>query len=959
MKKVQKTMALFLALCLTVTALCLPVTAADLESKYGEPINFEYKSDADYSNYLKLNESMPSPIVDISLKAADATARGEGDFQTVSLDGRDNAVMFPEQSTWMEWTVNVEEEGMYSIGLVYNTGADALSDIDVKLKINGEEPFNQASRFLLFRVWEDTSDILFDNRGNNLKPESRVISKWQYYEFNDLEGLFYGAFQFHLNAGANTITLETDGRVLYVDEIKVFNKEPLKSYNQVKAEYSKKGYKEVTDKTIKFQAETPTERSHSTIYAVADKTSPSTEPADPSKIRLNTIGGENWQTYGYWISWDFDVEEDGLYNISLKYKQDILSGLFTSRKVYIDDEIPFSELEQVRFGYGDDWQMKTLGNDDEDFLFYLDKGKHSLKMEVTYGDMAEVIRKINDELYVLNDMYYRIIMISGSSPDKYRDYKFENKIENLVETFTGAADNLQVELDKLRELSGGNGKELSVLEETIYEIRAMAADPSIIKNKLENYKTNISSLSSWIFDVMNQPLQLDYITIHSSDIKLQKASAGFWKSFWFGVQNFFYSFVEDYNIISNENTDKKSVKVWVSLGRDQVGVLKDLIVGDFTPKTGIDIQLELVQGSLIEATLAGRGPDVALMVGVSDPVNYAIRGALVDLSQFPDFEEYTSENFHPSSLAPFYLQGGYYAIPDTQTFDMLFYRKDILTDLGLGVPNTWDQFKRMVPIINQNNMIVGFAASNATQLGSIPSIFSAMLYQNGGSYYKENRMETAFDSDIAKEAFKEMTDYYVTYEFPLSYDFYSRFRTGELPLAITGYTTYNQLSVAAPEIKGLWDMAPIPGTVQEDGTLSRKEASTVAGCIMFKKTVDKESAWEFMKWFTSPDIQASYGTELEKIMGPAARYATANVHAFEKLPWSLSEQEKIKEQWDEIVGIPEIPGSYYTTRGLQNAYRTVVNEKGNPYEALAEWNRDINAEIIRKHKEFGLYKEEE
>lgn len=48
------------------------------------------------------------------------------------------------------------------------------------------------------------------------------------------------------------------------------------------------------------------------------------------------------------------------------------------------------------------------------------------------------------------------------------------------------------------------------------------------------------------------------------------------------------------------------------------------------------------------------------------------------------------------------------------------------------------------------------------------------------------------------------TRFYTDYSFPLTYDFYNRFRTGEMPLGLAPYSMYNTLSALAPELDGLW-----------------------------------------------------------------------------------------------------------------------------------------------------------
>ena len=68
----------------------------------------------------------------------------------------------------------------------------------------------------------------------------------------------------------------------------------------------------------------------------------------------------------------------------------------------------------------------------------------------------------------------------------------------------------------------------------------------------------------------------------------------------------------------------------------------------------------------------------------------------------------------------------------------------------------------------------------------------------------------------AVEAFTKWTKFYTVYDFDQTYDAFTRFRTGEMPMLLQNYAFYNQLSVAAPEIKGLWSFAHVPGSYVTD-----------------------------------------------------------------------------------------------------------------------------------------------
>ena len=120
----------------------------------------------------------------------------------------------------------------------------------------------------------------------------------------------------------------------------------------------------------------------------------------------------------------------------------------------------------------------------------------------------------------------------------------------------------------------------------------------------------------------------------------------------------------------------------------------------------------------------------------------------------------------------------------------------------------------------------------------------------------------------------------------------------------------------------------------------------------------QQEAWEFAKWWTSADAQYNYGVELESVMGASARYATANLEAFEQIPWNSEMYEILSQQMAWGRGIPQVPGSYYMPRNVNNAFRRVVISKDDAKETLFDYVYTINEELTSKRKEFGLDVEE-
>uniref|UniRef100_A0A7C5V0J3 Extracellular solute-binding protein n=1 Tax=Caldicellulosiruptor owensensis TaxID=55205 RepID=A0A7C5V0J3_9FIRM len=873
--------------------------------------------------------------------------------------GRKNVLLWEKDGGWVEWKVHISEAGLYNMALDYYPLPGKGLGIELAVMIDGKIPYKEARKVTFNRVWKDTTGIRKDKKDNDLRPKCEEEPMWQQADFIDTEGFYNRSLPFYFTEGEHTIRIVSIREPFALRQLIIYNPERLPSYD----EYIKNN--SMNDKIakniiIKVQGEKPYLKSDPILYPTYDRTDPATEPYHVSKIRLNTIGQWNWRYPGMWISWKVEVPEDGYYKIAIKVRQNFVRGLSVHRKLYIDGKIPFKEAEDIEFPYSIRWYIKTIGEKNKPYLVYLTKGVHEIKLEATLGSFTELLSRVETTAIGLNDIYRKIIMITGASPDLYRDYFLEEQIPGLVKTLLKYAGELEEEAALFEKLAGQKGGEAEFLRRVALQLRSMAEDTDTIPARISNFRDNLSGLSSWLAYRRDQPLEIDYILVASPDAKLPSPTASIASKFVNSLKSFIYSFIEDYNNIGEVYEGQKVIKLWVGGGRDQAQIIRDLINDSFTPQTGIKVNVSLVQAGLIEAILAGKGPDVVLTVSRGQPVNLAARGALVDLSKFKDFDE-VKKRFAPTALVPYTYNGGVYGLPVTQDFYMMFYRKDILKELNIDVPQTWDDMYRVIAKLQRYNLQVGLPYQRIDALEAIDAglgarnLFPTLLLQFGGSFYDKTKTRTLLDRPEAVAAFKTWTDFYTKYNLPLIYDFYNRFRTGEMPIGIAPYTTYNLLATAAPEIRNEWAMAPIPGVKKANGEIDRSTGASGTACIILKKSKNKEACWEFLKWWTSDETQMQFGKELEMLMGTAARYNTANLKAFQRLPWNKEELESLEAQWKYVEEIEEVPGSYYITRSIDSAFSAVVYQGINPRESLWKYTKEINDELERKRIELSTY----
>ena len=958
MKRLQSGLSVLLALLIALPF--FPGTTAlaqDAQTNENIP-DYSGRSDG-FVRYLAAIADRPAADVTLTLNAADAAL---SPTLSEKLEG-ESAVQI-ESGGYVEWTFSADKSGVYEIGLSYCASEGKGRKPQITLELDGHVPYTEASHYELSRVYRDAGPIEQNDKGDDLIPEQVEVERWQNRSLLDTAGLSGRCLCLYLSEGVHTLRLTCDSESLYVRTLTLSPGSTVPTDAEKAETYQKEGYRQVEGFFKIYQAETALEKSDVVLYPTYDRTSPATQPYDAVRVRRNTIGKGNWSEPGMWISYLIDdIPEDGLYYITFKFRQADAIGVTTFRNIYINDSIPSQAYQNVPFPYGVDWNQKTVVDENgEPCPVYLTAGENELRMEVSLGPYVEAMQMVDDSIYELNRLYTQIVMITGTTPDSYRDYELDKEIPGLLDAFQEQADALYAAASLFESLGGEEKSQSEDILGMARRLESLIREPRSIQKRLSSFREGISALSSWLYDRTSQPLELDYLIVHSAGQDLPSPRASFWQQVTHFFKTFFASFLEDYNTVGGDGTGE-SVTVWANIGRDQIQVIKNLVVDQFTPKTGIDVTLSVVQTGFIEATLAGRGPDVAIGMARGQPVNLACRNALLPFDAYKGFEG-MQKRFADTALVPYQYNGQTYAIPCTQTFFMLFYRKDILSEMGIAVPQTWTDIMETVPKLQRSHMTIGLpyaviSAATAVDNGlGAKDLFATLLLQNGGTFYNEDHSATQLDSEASMSAFKTWSDFYTKYGFDLVYDFYTRFSTGEMPIGIASYEMFNTLSVAAQEIRGLWGMAPVPGTIREDGTVDRSEAGAGSAAVIFKKAASPDNCYQFVDWWTSNETQTDFCTAVENQLGPGGRYATANIAAFSAQPWSSEELTMLTTQRENVVELPEIPGSYYVSRSIDNAFRAVLYDKKNPRETFEKENRNINEEIARKRRELGLDNEQ-
>lgn len=919
-----------------------------------------------YTNYVKkyADAARPDQTVEVLGKDYDPASVTDAQITVTTVDGENDVMQWANQEGSVSWTVNIPETGVYNIKMIYEALESNTNDVEFSLLIDGESPYATASRITLSKRWINESEIKQDSRQNDIRPGQISTPCWQETPLEDIDGLFNEPLEFYMEAGEHTITFESEKAEFAVKSFTFYQYEAPAAYTAP----SDSDLTQAQGQKITLEGETAAYKSSRTLYPTADKSSYLTSSANgssPTKTRYNTIGSGSWTQSTQTVTWEFNVDKAGYYKIGIRGRQDQMRGMYSNRRLYVNGEVPCLEANQIKFYYDTDWSITTPKSENgDDLYFYLQAGTNTISLEAVPGEIGEIMGDLDELVYNINSYYRQIRQITGPDPDEYNNYMIDTAIPSIVPDFKEYAKTLRDKKAEIEKLSGSGGTEAETLEKMAIVLDKCIKKPDLIPEMMSQIKDNITSVSSFVNQYREQPLEVDMIEVATSDQDFTSCDKSFFGSLGFGFKGFIGSFFEDYNALSDE--DESAMECWVMLGRDNAEALQQLISSEYNPTAKTKINLKLVQGGIVEATFAGKGPDLALFMGGDFPIQLAARGVLTDLTTFSDFDE-VKTRFADDATVLYQYNGGTYGLPCDQTFPMLFYRSDILSEYGIDPAtdlNTWDGLLNCLPTLQRNYLEVGLilpvmtSTGGTTQVSAITepgNTFAMLLLQQGLNYYNEEQTKTTFDTQEAVNAFDTWTKFYTTYSFQQTYDAFTRFRTGDMPVVIQNYTFYNQLSVAAPEIKGCWGFQPVPGTVQEDGTINHAANSNGSGAIIFTKAADQEGAWDFIKWFTSTDAQVKYGNNIESILGTMGRYATANEEALQQLSWTTSEVNLLLDQLNSQVEIPIIPASYGVTRNVMNAFRAVVNDYDNARDTLFWYNKDINDEITRKLEDLGLY----
>ena len=972
MKKKVKTIigiSIISLLVISISAVSIITSSMSKTEKYD--VSDEQRKEA--YDFLKETISSPSytyydflidnPNIDYTLDSAEGIASDTNvvndSYNYQNYNEKAKIINLLNYGDSLDYTVNVNKEGLYEINIDYLIkGDNILTAPNIALKVNDTYQYSEASSLVAPLIWKGTEGIFFplDSYGDQTIPlNERDNTTWQSLDVYDTLYSSSTPLLFKLNKGTNKITISyiSGTADLLLGNLSIKAPTEYMDYQTYKGLYSSistidgiKGYN-----AIYYNSK------NSSYVCLGTEKAPNVTPYSTSENYINIITADSWDDAGQSVTYKLNVERDGLYKIALHYQND--KNEFDSfRSIYLDGQVPFKECLNYQFAStkSGSWANEVLSVNDEPVEFYLSKGEHYLTLKAERDKVYELTSQIQQVIDHINYFSLEILKITGSEIDKDRTWKLTDNIPNTERYLKSYDVILKALMNEAGQYSskGLDSATLSYINKAIVTLKKLQKDPDELPLYLENLYSGSSSinqlLGSSITSINEQPMGLDMIYTYNNT-KLPKDNAGVFKQLGASIATAYNAYTSNKY---DTTTDENAVNVWINKPLTYINVLQQMVDRDFNTKQGqpkIKISMMPDANKLLLSTSAGESPDVALGIASYTPFDFAIRNAAYDLSSFEDFYD-VANRFPAGTLVPFVLNDKFYALPESLDFQVTLYRKDIFESFNIPLPDTWDELKDILHILQQYGMnyYLPTSAANSTKWFYQTS---PMIYQYGGKLYNDDGLSTAIDSEEALKGLTLLTDLYKYYALDSQVNsFYNSFRYGTHPIGTANFSEYLLIKNAAPEIIGKWEISQPLGVLREDGTVNRTYISSGSSAMIFANTTKANESWEFLKWWTSSRVQIEYSNRLQSTYGPEYTWLSSNIDAVKEAPLDSDDKQVIIDSFEWITDIPRTPGQYMLERGLSNIWTGVALQNEPIGVKIDNEIITINREIIRKMKEF-------
>lgn len=351
---------------------------------------------------------------------------------------------------------------------------------------------------------------------------------------------------------------------------------------------------------------------------------------------------------------------------------------------------------------------------------------------------------------------------------------------------------------------------------------------------------------------------------------------------------------------------EQMVEAWNAANPDQQVTAQEIPAGSSS---------EEVIGAAITA---GNAPCLIFNTSPAAVPGFQRQGGLVNLSDFPDGEQYITER--SGNLADQYRSedGGFYQLPWKSNPVMIFYNKDLFAQAGLDAENprlsTYDEFLQTAQTLKSAG-VSPYAINPAPTSEFFQSWFDFYpLYaaQTGGAQLVEDGQATFDDengeavADFWRTIYSEQLAGNEQYQG-------DAFADGQAAMAIVG-----PWAISVYKDKVNWGSVPVPTEqgVAADDTWTFSDAKNVG---LFTACENKATAWDVLKFATSEEQD---GTWLQETGQMPLRQNLTDTYAdyFQANP----AYQQFGDQAARTVEVPNVQNSVEIWQAFRDGYSKAV-----------------------------------
>ncbi|WP_339198448.1 ABC transporter substrate-binding protein [Aeribacillus sp. FSL k6-2211] len=336
--------------------------------------------------------------------------------------------------------------------------------------------------------------------------------------------------------------------------------------------------------------------------------------------------------------------------------------------------------------------------------------------------------------------------------------------------------------------------------------------------------------------------------------------------------------------------EKTEVIFWHAMGGELEPVLNE-IVDEFNKKQeNIEVK-PIFQGSYEEAltkfnTVAGTKDAPAIMQIFEVGTKYMIdSGKIQPVQKFIDEENYDTSQWE-KNISNYYSVGGVqYSMPFNSSTPVLIYNKDVFKEAGLDPekpPMTYSELKDAAKKLTKGQERYGFSILNYGWF------FEELLAVQGGHFVDQengregNAQKAVFNSEEGLRVFELIADMYkegTYYNVGTNWDdIRAAFQSGKIAMYLDSSAGVKAIVDNAPFNVGV-SYLPVPDNVERQGVIIGGASIWMSAGI---EEETQKAAWEFMKYLTTPEVQAKWHVE--------SGYFAINPKAYE--------EDIVKQEWE-------------------------------------------------------------